>query len=125
MFHENWRLSGRKFYADQQTQPSRVFAKGDKVLVEERKGKWYSGTIKEFVGSPRSLLVQDDTSNRVNRRNIKHVKKTNTTLKRNAQKTMEQLEKRRKRTRRRSHPVRHSSERNTTDANYGGTKRGT
>jgi hypothetical protein len=30
-----------KFYANQQTQPSRVFANGDKVLVEEWKEKWY------------------------------------------------------------------------------------
>jgi hypothetical protein len=27
----------QKFYADRETQPSRVFAKGDKRLVEERK----------------------------------------------------------------------------------------
>jgi hypothetical protein len=41
------------------------------VLVEERKGEWYSGTdVKEFADSPRSLLVQDDTSNRVYRRNM-------------------------------------------------------
>jgi hypothetical protein len=78
----------QKLYADRQTQPSRVFAKGDNVLVEERKGKLYYGTIKEFTGSLRSLLVQDDTSNRVYRRNTKYVKKTNTAIKRKAQKTM-------------------------------------
>jgi hypothetical protein len=110
----------QKFYADRQTQPSRVFAKGDNVLVEEQKEEWYSGTVKEFADSPRLLLVQDDTSKRVYRRNTKHVKKTNTQIERKAQKTM-----RRKWTRRRSHPARHLSERNTTDSNYGGTESGT
>jgi hypothetical protein len=72
----------QKSYADRQTQPLRVFAKGDKVLVEKRKGEWYSGTVKAFADSPRPLLVQDDTSNRIYWRNTKHVKKTNTTIKR-------------------------------------------
>jgi hypothetical protein len=74
----------QKFYADRQTQPSQVFAKGDKVLVEEREVEWYSGTVKEFADNPRSLLGQHDKTNRVNQRNTKHVKKTNTTIKRKA-----------------------------------------
>jgi hypothetical protein len=37
--------------------------KEDKVLVQERKEEWYSGNVKEFADNPRSLLVQDDTSN--------------------------------------------------------------
>jgi hypothetical protein len=53
----------QKFYADGQTQPSRVFANRNKVLVEERKGEWYSGVLKEIADSLRSELVQDDTSN--------------------------------------------------------------
>jgi hypothetical protein len=76
----------QKFYADRQTQ--QIFAKRDKVLVEEREVEWYSGTVKEFADNPRSLLVQDDTTNRVYRRNTKHVKKTNTTNKRKAKKHM-------------------------------------
>jgi hypothetical protein len=78
----------QKFYADRQTQPSQVFAKGDKVLVEEREVEWNFGTVKEFSDNPRSLLVQHDTTNRVYRRNTKPVKKTNTTVKRKAQKHM-------------------------------------
>jgi hypothetical protein len=78
----------QKFYADRKTQPSRVFAKGDKVLVEKRKGEWYAGTVNVFADFPRSLLMQDDTNNRVYQQNTKHVKKTNTTIKRKAQKTM-------------------------------------
>jgi hypothetical protein len=50
----------QKFYADRKTQPSRVFAKGDKVLVEKRKGEWYAGNVIVFADFPRSLLVQDE-----------------------------------------------------------------
>jgi hypothetical protein len=83
----NWKLS-RSNRLSTQTQPSRVFAKGDNVLVEERKGEWFSRNVKEFADIPRSLLVQDYTTNRVYRQNTKHVKKTNMTIKRKVQKTM-------------------------------------
>jgi hypothetical protein len=59
----------RKRQKSTQTTRLNRFCKGDKMLVEERKGEWYSGTVKECADSPRSLLVQDDTSNRVYRRN--------------------------------------------------------
>jgi hypothetical protein len=58
------------------------------LLVEKRKGEWYVGTVNVFADFPPSLLMQDDTNNRVYQQNTKHVKKTNTTIKRKAQKTM-------------------------------------
>jgi hypothetical protein len=88
--HENWRLTGSDRNSTQTDRLNRhgFLQSGDKVLVRERKREWHSGTVKMFADSPRSLLVQDDTSNRVYRRNTKHVKKTNTMNKRKAQKTM-------------------------------------
>jgi hypothetical protein len=50
----------QKFYANRQTQRSRVFGKGHKVLVEKRKGEWYSGTVKEFADSPQNKRKSEE-----------------------------------------------------------------
>jgi hypothetical protein len=79
----------QKFYADRHIQPSWVFTKEYKMLVQERKEEWYPGNVKELAdNNPHSLLVQDDTSNRAYWQNTNHVIKTNTTIKRKAQKTI-------------------------------------
>jgi RNase H-like domain found in reverse transcriptase/Reverse transcriptase (RNA-dependent DNA polymerase)/Integrase zinc binding domain/Integrase core domain len=72
----------QKMYADRQSKPAPGFEKGDKVLVENEKGKWYSATVKKLDETPRSYWVQDDTNKKLYRRNSRHLRPTKSTIKR-------------------------------------------